>query len=338
MDTLRQLWNENHNTLESFTLDGIDVYSVVLGTPFTENIRNKLPPLSGPATMRVQVLRTGPMMNFASGSTATVPIGWFLRVGSNFKKPPWSFATKGIFEFKLALKKAIMHAEKYIYAEDQGFWSREIMEWIRTRLDSAFAPNLKVVFVHAYDPSDDPANVSNLLRPTNVAINNYLATGAFNKNRVAFYERTDGVVVHSKTWIIDDKYVIVGSANCMRRSLYTDAEMSVGVFDDDGSDNNFAKSYRTTLWAEHCGITDPSKFGDLRNVDYALASWNNTWITPQQQPATPAVKLLPSFQRKQIPFKAGTRIDEWPTVDMYYADPANSVEYDRKDADSRETF
>ena len=141
-------------------------------------------------------------MNFALGSTSTLPdVGILQRLGSYFRKPPWSFAPKGIFEFKVALIKAIAHAEKYIYAEDQGFYSREIMGNIRDRLNSCL--NVKVILVHGYDPSDDPANVSRLLRPTNIAVNNSLALGKYNRDRVAFYERTDGTVIHSKTWIID---------------------------------------------------------------------------------------------------------------------------------------
>ena len=122
----------------------------------------------------------------------------------------------------------------------------------------------------------------------------------------------------------------------MRRSLYTDGEMSAGVFDDDGSDKNFAERYRTTLWAEHCGITEPSKFGDLRNVDYALGFLERC-LDCAPPWSLPAVKLLPIYQRKQIPFKVGGD-DGWPTVDMYYEDSAHFAEYDQRDPDSRDTF
>ena len=36
--------------------------------------------------------------------------------------------------------------------------------------------------------------------------------------------------VHSKTWVIDDEFAIVGSANCNRRGYTHDSEASVGVY------------------------------------------------------------------------------------------------------------
>ena len=187
-----------------------------------------------------------------------------------------SFAPDGRFEFKLALQKAINLAEKYIYVEDQGFFSQEIMKWIRERLDKTRF--LKVILVHRADPADQPPkNPGQCTSITNIAINNHLAKTPPNPtfkfaDRVAFYERTDGVVVHSKTWIIDDKYAIIGSANSYRRSLYTDGELSIAVYNSE-----FVKQYRMTLWAEHCGIYDPSKLEPFSEVDYVLPIWKKSW-------------------------------------------------------------
>ncbi len=58
------------------------------------------------------------------------------------------------------------------------------------------------------------------------------------------------VVVHSKATIIDDHWLFVGSANCMRRSLYTDGEISVGVLD---KHDTLAKQARIDLWGGHFG-------------------------------------------------------------------------------------
>jgi phosphatidylserine/phosphatidylglycerophosphate/cardiolipin synthase-like enzyme len=79
------------------------------------------------------------------------------------------------------------------------------------------------------------------------------------------------VTVHSKTTIVDDHWAIIGSANCMRRSLYTDWEHSVVFVDED---DEAVKEYRKELWAHHFGEPDPDTFDDLAE---SLYRWDPTW-------------------------------------------------------------
>ena len=51
------------------------------------------------------------------------------------------------------------------------------------------------------------------------------------------------LTVHAKTTLIDDQCAIIGSANAMRRSLFTDIEHSVIYVDAQDSVTN----YRTEL-------------------------------------------------------------------------------------------
>lgn len=66
-----------------------------------------------------------------------------------------------------------------------------------------------------------------------------------------------GSYVHSKTWVFDDEYAIVGTANCTRRSFTYDSEVVVGVADD-AIDTTvtyaFARSMRINLWHKHLGV------------------------------------------------------------------------------------
>ncbi len=48
--------------------------------------------------------------------------------------------------------------------------------------------------------------------------------------------------------IIDDEFVLLGSANVNQKSMTHDSELDVGIVDADGM---FAKDLRKALWAEH---------------------------------------------------------------------------------------
>jgi hypothetical protein len=267
-------------------------------------------------------------MHFAFGSTDRVPVSCFTRLVSGFKRDKWSFAANGIFEFEPALHKAIRNAQQYIYVEDQGFIAQPVMEWLRDTL--AANANLKLIMVHHADPADGPEE----LKGTATAINNHLGSAGANMNsQVAFYERQDGVVIHTKTWIIDDQFLIVGSANCYRRSLYTDGEISVGVLDEDTTTSHVAIRYRTMLWGEHCGLYTASARAVLTDPTFAIQIWDPTWTLGGAPPpiGPPPAALLPVFQRKRVPFEVGPAPDQFPAIDT----SLTTVQYDQVDADSR---
>ena len=185
------------------------------------------------------------------------------------KPEPLSFAPNGIFSVKVAWRKAISNATEYIYIEDQAFWSQEIMDFINRRIKDPESGDLKVILLTGKpDPSDPPNSFRN------EAINNHLIVGLSNSqmNRIGFYKRND-IIVHSKVTIIDDHWLFVGSANCMRRSLYTDGEISIGILD---ADDVLARNVRVDLWGEHFGIRKKERV-QLGNLTKALAIWNPVW-------------------------------------------------------------
>lgn len=77
---------------------------------------------------------------------------------------------------------------------------------------------------------------------------------------------TEQIYVHSKLMIVDDKKVLIGSANINDRSLRGKRDSELGVVIDDNnlictkmngslySASSFAYSLRTKLWEEHLGI------------------------------------------------------------------------------------
>ena len=89
-----------------------------------------------------------------------------------------------------------------------------------------------------------------------------------------------GLLVHAKTTIVDDNWAMIGSANCMRRSLYTDVEHSIAFVDEAGA----VKEYRKALWAHHFRTHDPTEWDDL---DAALHSWEPSWFAAGASPLRP---------------------------------------------------
>ena len=67
--------------------------------------------------------------------------------------------------------------------------------------------------------------------------------------------KTEIIYIHSKIMIVDDKRVIIGSANINDRSMLGDRDSEFCVLIDEKEENsNFAHSFRTHLMAEHMGL------------------------------------------------------------------------------------
>jgi phosphatidylserine/phosphatidylglycerophosphate/cardiolipin synthase-like enzyme len=171
-----------------------------------------------------------------------------------------SFAPDGIFEFRAALRKAIASAQTYIYIEDQAFSAIEVMEWINARLRANAA--LKVILVWGRDPGDPSTPFFHQ------AISNRLIAGVSDAAaRVHVFER-QAIIVHTKITIIDDAWAAIGSANCTRRSLLADGELSVSVMDS--APIPFAQRLRADLWGELCGLPPGAARDPLLDFGFAI--------------------------------------------------------------------
>lgn len=95
---------------------------------------------------------------------------------------------------------------------------------------------------------------------------------------------TEIVYVHSKLMIVDDEYVLLGSANINDRSLIGshDSEVAVVIHDPTRCAStlnstptevsSFAYSLRLKLWKEHSGIEEESVLQDPLNPEF-VARW-----------------------------------------------------------------
>ncbi|NIM95039.1 MAG: hypothetical protein GTO18_15170 [Anaerolineales bacterium] len=296
-DLFRSLWKEqiNRRPISRFRVGGRSIRSVESGTT---SVPARTFPSSGTGKHYVQVARTLPQYRFST-------------IKPMYGAKALSFAPNGKFEVKVAWRKAIANASRYIYVEDQSFWSQEVMDWINARVKAN--NNVKVILlIGARDPADPPND-----GPLVEAINNHLLAGltAPQKARVGLFLRRN-IIVHSKLTIIDDHWLFVGSANCMRRSLYTDGEMSVGVLD---KNDKLATTVRVALWGEHFGKT-PAQSAPLKNVTKALAVWKPAWGS------SPPFSLPPArISVRPLPLPPATR-------------PYNAGQYRLQDADSRQTI
>lgn len=106
------------------------------------------------------------------------------------------------------------------------------------------------------------------------------------------------IYVHSKMMIVDDEYVIVGSANINQRSLAgdRDTEIAIGGYQDKwlGSDKprGDVHKFRMSLWSEHlhCSISDHLDPADLKTVHLINESAAKAW----EEYASPEVQAMSS--------------------------------------------
>ncbi len=146
-DHFRAMWNENlRREPLRFYFEGKHFYSYVAGaTPVPER-KVDLPLMGTPAlTHHVQSLRTVPAFNYRWYNC--LPEGQAAR-----------FAANGLFEIRAAWRKALLAAERYIYMEDQYFYSRELFEFVNTAIRSHAGLKVVVMMKGGPDPSDEPVD------------------------------------------------------------------------------------------------------------------------------------------------------------------------------------
>ena len=64
------------------------------------------------------------------------------------------------------------------------------------------------------------------------------------------------IYVHSKMMIVDDTYIIIGSANINQRSMAgtRDTEIAVGCYQPNLMKQGEVRKFRLSLWAEHLKV------------------------------------------------------------------------------------
>ncbi len=233
------------------------------------------PPLAGTVPSCAQPAGPAPQER-------TVGIG---RTYANMRKfnrtDVYGFAPDGEHSALDMVIDGIRTARSTIYLEDQYLSSAIIRTELARKLTEPGFRYLLVLITNS--DSVKPAEFSGL----KVYRNEYrrdLSTADPSHSRWGMYSLKpcpdttrrwwSGEYVHSKTWIFDDQYVIIGSANCTDRSFTFDTEIVAGISESGlvrpGPDT-FAMALRINLWHKHLGL--PHSL--VRTWDQGIKAWRN---------------------------------------------------------------
>lgn len=241
-----------------------------------------------------------------AGSTLRTQVGrtYGNSTAQNGVSPAYKFAPNGSQQCARMIIKAIGSAEKFIYIEDQYFVDTTSVTTpiaafnVRAALRAALARGVKVIVVIPHDSITNMGGQTAYRRA--LLINNLRAAPGGAGFRV-FYPRRWGeykTYVHSKCWIFDDQFAIIGSANTNRRSFTHDSESAIGVWDRGMADKSklyFAHALRLALWSKYLNTNDMKL---LKDGVAAQAVWNannlpkGARVVESTYPATPKKPLF----------------------------------------------
>lgn len=176
------------------------------------------------------------------------------------------FAPLGEFSLFQARLKAIRQAQNYIYIIDQYFiYQKELLEALLEVL-----PRLQKLVIFARTISSDVGTTGY----EKFQFEQIKALKELRPNKVHIFTTKDPeIYIHSKTIVIDDTFIAVGSANWNSRSMASDSEIAAHVVDreyvptpDGVHVGKYVRNFRIKKWAEMAG-SDPSVFENLSIVD-----------------------------------------------------------------------
>eukprot|EP00667_Euglena_gracilis_P003485 EG_transcript_3496 len=164
--------------------------------------------------------------------------------------------------------------------QDMLHWQYRTVQFMYKRIAAA---------IEAYGPAGAvPTDYLNFYFPGNRDPSAPAATGVTDQRQAAqLASKRQMVYVHSKLMIVDDDYIIMGSANINERSLAgnRDTEICVGMYQpefrctDGVLPMGQASGFRKSLWGEHTGVSedvfsDPSSVACVARLN-AIAE--NNW-------------------------------------------------------------
>ena len=184
------------------------------------------------------------------------------------KRPPFPFAPQGERSIARAYERAFARARRLIYIEDQYFWSELVAGALAEALRRE--PDLQVIAVVPRFPEEDSMVSGTPMRLAQAQVRDLLREAGGTRFAMFDLENAVGtpVYVHAKVCIVDDEWATCGSDNLNLRSWTHDSEVTCAVVDPDGE---LPRSLRTTLWAEHLGLSQDDP--DLRDLDGAGRLW-----------------------------------------------------------------
>ena len=187
----------------------------------------------------------------------------------------YRFAPNGEQTARRMILHAVDQARRFIYLEDQYLVSMEVSAALVRALPRI--QHLTIVIPHTNllssteCPQDFRSRRSAFIAP--------LVAAGGSKVRI-FHLHPPGApntYVHSKMWVIDDEFAIIGSANCNRRSYTHDSEVTTGIYDPEHS---FAKQLRIALWAKHLNMPSSALTDGVASARFWLSPPPGAHVAP----------------------------------------------------------
>jgi phosphatidylserine/phosphatidylglycerophosphate/cardiolipin synthase-like enzyme len=157
-------------------------------------------------------------------------------------------------EFKIfeSYARVLHSARESIYIENQFLWAPELVSIIADKLRHPPTPDFRVVILLPAKANNGAEDTQGQLGQLCVADDgNERMLAATIRSMSPSRDRADPLYVHAKVAVVDDRWLIVGSANLNAHSLFNDTEMCVVT--DDGA---LARDTRVRLWAEHLELDE----------------------------------------------------------------------------------
>lgn len=163
---------------------------------------------------------------------------------------PYYFAATGDQSAKALVLNAISQSRKFIYVEEQYLTDMSIRDALRAAL-----PNLKKLIILITDGGQIAREQRQPFRRRKEFIKPLTGGAQPPTSKVIVCKNKLGSstpYVHSKTFIFDDKFAIIGSANLTNRGYSHDSEQNAGIFDTNQKKRFFfAHELRMHLWGKH---------------------------------------------------------------------------------------
>jgi phosphatidylserine/phosphatidylglycerophosphate/cardiolipin synthase-like enzyme len=175
----------------------------------------------------------------------------------------YRFALDGEHTARDIILHAIGQARRFIYMEEQ-YLVDYIDHGQHISICSALADAVKNRLRHLTIVIPATTDLAQANRRRQAFIRRLKNAGG---DKVRVFYRLEGQelkYVHSKAYIMDDEFAIIGSANCNRRSMSHDSEVVAAICDQHPRSVfgfTFAHRMRIGLWAQHLNM-DPAELAD----------------------------------------------------------------------------
>jgi len=205
----------------------------------------------------------------------TVPI-YSNRAAISRIQPRTLSVREPVYEIRHLYRDSIRAARELVYIENQYFTSKEVYLALAERMREKGLPPLQIIillphkpeaFVEEFGLGNSQAKLLSSL--CEIAAETGHSFGVFYSTHLDEKGKEAPTYIHSKLFIVDDRFLSVGSANTTNRSLGIDTELNISweaLSDGDGALIKSIRRVRVSLMAESTGLWDAQARKQFRNI------------------------------------------------------------------------